>query len=159
MNRNVFRGLLSDFKHRVSGNLADELRRHQDWLIKMPLPIFQQFIGGQWKMAIKYVKQSCSENFPGEFALAYLAADLNGVLPLNYPYIVTLVTLKDTPEKVFVSATYRKMIPGLHECLRARYVPVCCAENKEAFLSMKIERTWEFEFREALRNYLQKSAP
>src|SRR6185503_924584 len=158
MNKAVFRGLLSDFKRRISGPLAEELKRHRDWLAKMPTPVFRYFVSAQWAIAIKYVRQSCSKDFPGEFALAFLVAELNESLSLRYPYIVTLVDFKESPGMVFVSAIERRTIPGIHDCLRQRYVPICTSENSEEFLASKIQRVCEFDFKEALRTYLQKAS-
>lgn len=158
MNKQVFRGLLADFKHRISEPMSDELKRHKDWLRLLSLNVFRQFISAEWNMTRKYVKQSCSKDFPGCFAAAYLAASLNGVLPLNYPYIVTLVNFKGDADKVCLSAIHRKKVPGIHDCFRARFVPVCCSQDAEAFMNENIERVWEFDFKEVIRVNFEKQS-
>lgn len=61
-----------------------------------------------------------------------LVAELNGILPMDYPFALALATFTDEdPRRLIISVLRRRLIPGLHECLNPKLAIRMAAPTKE----------------------------
>ncbi|MDO8466827.1 MAG: hypothetical protein Q7S83_01665 [bacterium] len=73
-----------------------------------------------------------------------LVAELNGILPMDYPFALALATFTgEDPRRLIISVIRRKMIPGLHDCLNPKLAIRMAAQTKEEF-DQNLGRTISF---------------
>lgn len=55
---------------------------------------------------------------------------LNGKLPLNYPYIIVILDIKDELPRLHLATLSRNLIPALYDSLHTDMVPICLIQTR-----------------------------
>lgn len=129
--------VLAVLRQRVLPQFVQRLRQEAEDFRRQPISKFSNLLLVMIAAALGRLSVKFGVNWIDEFGKAtsdkvseWLIADLNSALPVDYPYIVSLVRIGEDPQNYY-AALFRNTLPGYHDLISPNIVPVSYAPTLE----------------------------
>lgn len=129
--------VLAVLRQRILPPLVQKLHQEADFLSRQHIGRFSVFVEILIGLALGKLSAVFGVGWIDEFGKAtsdkvkeWLVAELNSALPVDHPYIVSLVRIGEDPEYHY-SAFFRNTLPGHHDFISPDIVPISCAPTLE----------------------------
>ena len=129
--------IIERYKTTVLIPIAGALKANIPVLGQLSLVEFKNLIANILDIAFEKLREIVPASTPEWSSIRFrtylihsTVSALNDTLPLDYPYIITIVIFENT-HKARILTIERKAIPGMHDCLRKDLVPIITFKSED----------------------------
>jgi len=128
--------ILENFNTKILDGLTQILTDYKDELKKKSVGSFNTaatYLANQAISKFKALHPEQSELKDATLHMLLIAAiveKFNGVLPLDYPYVIVLLNIEDESPRLHLATIPRTLVPVLYESINTNMVPICVTKTR-----------------------------
>jgi len=136
MGGEKYLGILENFNTKILDGLTRILTDYREELKKKSVGSFNSVTTYLANQAISKFKTLHPEQSELEDAtlhillISAIVEKFNGVLPLDYPYVIVLLDIEDESPRLHLATIPRALVPVLYESVNTNMVPICFIKTR-----------------------------